>query len=105
MPIERYRAIGPHVVAAKKLRAKGVEIEPGMIIAYIEAKGAGSISDRAVPVEDFKGMEYDADYYVENQVLPAVMRIMEVLGYREEDLRYEKAKQVKLAEFVGDPRI
>jgi len=104
MPIERYRAIGPHVIAAKKLRAKGVEIEPGMIIAYIEAKGAGSISDRAVPVEDFKGMEYDADYYVENQVLPAVMRIMEVLGYREEDLRYERAKQVKLAEFVGDPK-
>jgi len=105
MPIERYRAIGPHVVAAKKLRAKGVEIEPGMIIAYIEAKGAGSISDRAVPVEDFKGMEYDADYYVENQVLPAVMRIMEVLGYREEDLRFERAKQVKLAEFVGDPKV
>jgi len=102
MPIEQYRATGPHVEAAKKLRAKGMEIEPGMIIAYIEAKGAGSISERAVPVEDFKGMEYDADYYVENQVLPAVMRIMEVLGYGEEDLRYAKAKQVKLAEFAGE---
>ena len=102
MPLEKYRAVGPHVVAARKLRAKGREVEPGMIIAYIEAKGTGSISDRAVPVEDFKGMEYDADYYVEHQVLPAVMRIMEVLGYREDDLRYEKAKQVKLAEFVGD---
>jgi len=105
MAIENYRAIGPHVVAAKKLRAKGVEIEPGMIIAYIEAKGTGSISERAVPVEDFKGVEYDPDYYVENQVLPAVMRIMEVLGYKDEDLRYEKAKQVKLAEFVDDSKI
>jgi DNA polymerase I len=104
MAIENYRAIGPHVVAAKKLRAKGAEIEPGMIIAYIEAKGTGSISDRAVPVEDFKGMDYDPDYYVENQVLPAVMRIMEVLGYKDEDLRYEKAKQVKLAEFVDDSK-
>ncbi len=99
MPIEQYRAIGPHVAAAKKMRAKGVQIEPGMIIAYIEAKGAGSISERAIPVEDFKGMKYDADYYVENQVLPAVMRIMEVLGYREEDLRFERGKQVKLGEF------
>jgi len=62
-------------------------------------------SNRAVPVEDFKGMEYDADYYVENQVLPAVMRIMEVLGYKEDDLRFERAKQVKLAEFVADPKI
>jgi DNA polymerase I len=102
MAIENYRAIGPHVAAAKKLRAKGVEIEPGMMIAYIEAKGTGSISERAVPVEDFKGMDYDPDYYVENQVLPAVMRIMEVLGYKGEDLKYEKAKQVKLAEFVDD---
>jgi DNA polymerase I len=100
MPIEQYRAIGPHVAAAKKLRAKGVQIEPSMIIAYIEAKGAGSISDRAVPVEDFKGMKYDAEYYVENQVLPAVMRIMEVLGYNEADLKYEKEKQLSLAKFT-----
>jgi DNA polymerase I len=104
MAIESYRTIGPHVIAAKKLRAKGAEIEPGMIIAYIEAKGTGSISERAVPVEDFKGMDYDANYYVENQVLPAVMRIMEVLGYQGEDLKYEKAKQVKLAEFVDDSK-
>jgi len=100
MPIESYRAIGPHVIAAKRLRELGYEIEPGMMIAYIEAKGPGSISERAVPVEDFKGKEYDADYYVEHQVLPAVMRIMEVLGYRGEDLRYAREKQVSLAKFM-----
>ncbi|MCJ7720457.1 MAG: DNA polymerase, partial [Candidatus Hadarchaeum sp.] len=48
MPIEQYRAIGPHVAAAKKMKAKGASIEPGMIIAYIEAKGPGSISERAI---------------------------------------------------------
>jgi DNA polymerase I len=101
MPIESYRSIGPHVVAAKKLRAKGHVIEPGMIIAYIEAKGPGSISERAVPVEEFKGKEYDADYYVEHQILPAVMRIMEVLGYRGEDLRYAREKQIRLTKFMG----
>ncbi|MEM2907862.1 MAG: DNA-directed DNA polymerase [Candidatus Hadarchaeales archaeon] len=100
MPLSSYRAIGPHVAAARKLQKKGREIEPGMIIAYIEVKGSGSISDRAIPVEDFKNMEYDADYYVKHQVLPAVMRIMEVLGYKEEDLRYEREKQVSLTEFV-----
>jgi len=101
MPIEQYKAIGPHVAAAKKLKAKGASIEPGMIIAYIEAKGPGSISERAIPVDDFKGMKYDADYYVENQVLPAVMRIMEVLGYREDDLRFEREKQSKLGKFIS----
>ena len=100
MPIESYRSIGPHVIAAKRLRELGREVEPGMVIAYIEAKGAGSISERAIPVEDFKGREYDPDYYVGHQVLPAVMRIMEVLGYTEEDLRFERQKQVKLAKFT-----
>jgi len=100
MPIESYRAIGPHVVAAKRLRELGHEIEPGMMIAYIEVKGLGSISDRAVPVEDFKGKEYDPDYYVGHQVLPAVMRIMEVLSYREGDLRFEREKQTGIEKFM-----
>jgi DNA polymerase I len=100
MPIESYRAIGPHVVAAKRLRELGHEIEPGMMIAYIEVKGPGSISDRAVPVEDFKGKEYDPDYYVGHQVLPAVMRIMEVLSYREDDLRFEREKQTGIEKFM-----
>lgn len=100
MPIESYRAIGPHVVAAKRLRELGHEVEPGMMIAYIEVKGPGSISDRAIPVEDFKGREYDPDYYVGHQVLPAVMRIMEVLGYREGDLRFEREKQLGIEKFM-----
>jgi DNA polymerase I len=100
MPIESYRAIGPHVVAAKRLRELGHEVEPGMMIAYIEVKGSGSISDRAVPVEDFKGREYDPDYYVGHQVLPAVMRIMEVLGYREGDLRFDREKQLGIEKFM-----
>jgi DNA polymerase I len=100
MPIESYKAIGPHVVAAKRLRELGYEVEPGTMIAYIEVKGHGSISERAVPVEDFKGKEYDPEYYVGHQVLPAVMRIMEVLGYREEDLKFEKKKQVGLEKFM-----
>lgn len=101
MPIESYRAIGPHVVAARRLRELGHEVEPGMMIAYIEVRGPGSISDRAVPVEDFKGKEYDPDYYVGHQVLPAVMRIMEVLGYREEDLRFERKKQLGIEKFIS----
>ncbi len=100
-PLSEYRAIGPHVAVAKRLKEKGQEVEPGMTIAYIVTKGSGSISDRAVPVDDFEGKNYDADYYIGHQVLPAVMRIMEVLGYEEDDLRYGRAKQMKLGKFMG----
>jgi DNA polymerase I len=31
--------------------------------------------------------DYDADYYVNNQVIPAVFRILEALGYTEQELK------------------
>lgn len=98
-PLEEYKARGPHVAAAERLEELGEEVEPGMMMNYIVEKGSGSISDRAIPVSDFEGRDYDPDYYIENQVLPAVMRIMEVLDYGEEDLRYEETRQMKLGKF------
>ena len=102
MALEEYRAIGPHVAAAKRMKEKGKKIEPGMMISYIITKGTGNIGDRAIPVEDFENKEYDPDYYIGHQVLPAVMRIMEVLGYDENDLRYDRAKQTKLGSFTTE---
>lgn len=86
MPIEDYKSVGPHVVAAKRLREAGREVEPGMIIGYIQTRGRGSISERAYPVELLGDRSYDPEYYINHQVLPAVMRIMEVLGYSEREL-------------------
>ena len=73
-----------------------------MTIAYIVEKGKGNIGDRAIPASEFEGHDYDPDYYIENQILPAVMRVMEVLGYTERDLRYEETKQTKLKSFGSD---
>ncbi len=98
-PIDQYKARGPHVAAAERLESEGEEVETGSTITYIVEKGSGSISDRAIPVSQFEGREYDPDYYVHNQVLPAVFRVMEVLGYTEEELCYEKTKQTKLGSF------
>lgn len=98
-PIEEYETEGPHVAAARRLRSEGKEIEPGMTIAYIVEEGSGNIGDRAIPVSQFEGHEYDSDYYIGHQILPAVMRVMEVLGYGEEELRYEETKQTRLGSF------
>jgi len=100
MPIEDYKSIGPHVVAAKRLRDAGREVEPGMIIAYVQTKGGGSISDRAYPVELLGDREYDPDYYINHQVLPAVMRIMEVLGFSEGELTSTRERQKGLDVFL-----
>jgi DNA polymerase I len=101
MPIESYRSVGPHVVAAKRLRALGYTVEPGMMIAYVVVRGPGSISERSYPLEMMEKREPDPDYYISNQVLPAVMRIMEVLGYREDDLRFTRERQTGIERFMG----
>ena len=80
--IEEYeKRLEPHVVAAKKLMKKGMKVSPGQIIGYIITKGSKPISQRAEPVEFTTIEDYDVEYYIENQVLSAVERIFDVLGY------------------------
>jgi len=96
-----YKQIGPHVVAAQKLEAKGLKIDKGTIIQYVVVKGKGAISQRAVPFEDSKNYNYDTNYYINNQIIPAVSRIMKSLGYNKEQLTElgEKEKQKSLDAF------
>ena len=61
-------------------------MERGSLIAFVIVKGSGSISERAEPVEDVKPNQYDPDYYVEHQILPASMRVLKALGYSEEEV-------------------
>ncbi|WP_457742082.1 DNA polymerase [Thermococcus sp.] len=100
--LKDYKATGPHVAVAKRLAARGVKIRPGTVISYIVLKGSGRIGDRAIPADEFDPAKhkYDAEYYIENQVLPAVERILKAFGYRKEDLRYQKTKQVGLGAWL-----
>ena len=85
--IEQYSSIGPHVAAAKKAMARGASIPVGSVLSYIvTGNGGKSISDRAELEEFVEEGDYDSDYYIENQVLPAVYRIMQELDYSKEDL-------------------
>ncbi len=85
--IKSYKSLEPHVVAAQKLKERGREVAPGMIIGYIITKGAKAISHRAMPVEFAKLEDYDPDYYIDNQILPALQRIFEAIGYTRDYLR------------------
>ena len=85
-PLSAYEAIGPHVKAAQKSKARGRSVGEGTVIGFVITKGSGSISDRAEPVEDVKPNRYDPDYYVEHQILPAAMRVLKALGYSEQEI-------------------
>ena len=93
-----YAAKGPHVAIAQKLKNKGRSIGPGSIIKYVVTQGNDIIRNRSKLPEDVKEGEYDADYYINNQVIPSVERIFNVLGYKKEDL-LEQKEQTKLEGF------
>ncbi|RME80180.1 MAG: hypothetical protein D6769_00285 [Methanobacteriota archaeon] len=82
--IENYEAIGPEVVAAKRLRDSGMPVGKGTLIRYVITKEGKSISDKAYPLSMAKN--YDPDYYIKNQILPAVMKILKELSVDEEEL-------------------
>ncbi len=86
-PIEEYKQISPHVVAARKMKERGISIFPGMIILYVITKGSGSISERAEPIEFVKKTDIDFDYYINNQIIPAALRILQVLDINEEKIK------------------
>ncbi len=97
-PLSQYEQIGPHVAAARRAREKGRIIRPGMSISIIIEPGEGSISSRAVPLEDAR--DYDPDYYISNQLIPAALRVLSGLGYTEDDL-LGRGSQSSLEGFLG----
>ncbi len=85
-PLDQYKQVGPHVVAARRIEEHGIKVTRGTIIQYIIVKGKGSISERAVPYDYSEGYTYDKDYYIHNQLIPAIERIMYSFGYTKKDL-------------------
>ncbi|MDP3733824.1 MAG: DNA-directed DNA polymerase [Nanoarchaeota archaeon] len=96
--LSSYTALGPHVKVAREMAAKGERIAPGKIISYIIVKGKGLIRDRAKIPEDVTDKEYDADYYLHHQLIPAVSSIFAVLGYPEDSL-FQESSQTGLNTF------
>lgn len=91
-----YDILSPELAAAKKAIKRGLSLEKGSVISYVITKRGSTISEKAEIVEYAK--DYDPEYYINNQVLPAVMKILKELGYDEDEMK-NKGKQGKLSEF------
>lgn len=87
-PLEEYKAEAPHVTAVRKLIKQGAKVEIGDKVGYIIVKGAGKISDRAEPYQFVKNPQLiDTSYYIERQIVPAAMRMLEYFGVTEDKLK------------------
>lgn len=94
--IDSYDSKSPELAAAKKAVQRGYRTKHEMehsVIGYIITKSGSTISDKAELEELAK--DYDPDYYINNQVIPATMRILRELDFKEEELT-GAGKQAKL---------
>lgn len=98
-PLDSYTSVGPHVAVARKMVERGYPISPGSVVEYIITTGSGLVRERAQLVNEVKEGKYDANYYLNNQIIPAVESILAVFGYSEEDI-LSKSKQKGLGEFI-----
>lgn len=96
--ISEYSSISPHVAIARKLESLGEKIFPGRRIEYLIIRGKGLIRDKARLPNEVKEGEYDPEYYLKHQIMPALSGIFAVLGFKEEDL-LEKSSQTGLGKF------
>jgi len=85
--IRSYDVTSPELAAAKKAIERGqkkVDELEGTTIGYVITKHGNTISEKA-ELEEF-ATDYDADYYIEHQVIPATLKILKELGYSADEL-------------------
>ena len=94
--IDGYDSKSPELAAAKKAVEKGLKSRGDVehaVISYVITRHGDSISDRA-ELEEY-AQDYDPDYYINHQVIPATMRILKELGLSEDEVK-GLGKQKKL---------
>jgi len=96
--ITDYDQVGPHVAVARIMQQKGIDVDAGTLIKYIVVQGNEIVSKRSRIPEDVDEGEYDPEYYINNQVIPSIERIFNVIGINKEELTEDK-DQSKLGSF------
>ncbi|PIZ90644.1 hypothetical protein COX86_03885 [Candidatus Micrarchaeota archaeon CG_4_10_14_0_2_um_filter_60_11] len=81
---DSYAIKSPELGAVLEARKAGEKVDEEAPIEYVITTSGKTVSEKARLLSRAK--DYDADYYVQNQVLPAVLKILGALGLSEDDL-------------------
>ena len=95
-----YKVDGAHVRAALMLEKAGYHVVPGMKIGYVVIRGRGKLSERVKPYILASKDEVDVEYYIDKQIIPAAMRVLQPLGVTENKLKRSAAGQRSLLDFI-----
>ena len=100
-PLSEYKSISPHVIAARKMQESNIPIAQGNLIEYYiaemkDGKKAKLVREKVKLLSE--SGDYDIDYYLNHQILPAVENIFQVFGINVKEIT-EGKKQMTLGEF------
>ena len=97
-PISEYKAISPHVIAAKKMQEQEIPVSQGNLIKYYiaETLEKKKLVREKVKLPEEQG-EYNIEYYLERQILPAVENIFQVF-----DIDIKQEMKDKKQKTLGD---
>ena len=98
-PLSEYKSEGPHVTVARKMLSLDLPVNAGMLIQYYiaESKNKKALVRERARLPEEEG-NYDIDYYINNQILPAVENIFEVFDVNIKEIIASK-EQKKLDSF------
>lgn len=100
-PLSEYKAISPHVIAARKMKEAEIPVSQGNLIEYFiaETKPGSKVKlvREKVKLPNEKG-EYNIKYYLERQILPAIENIFQVFGINAKEI-IDGKKQMTLGDF------
>jgi len=98
--IGNYKTINPAMSALINAKAEGVQIKNGEVVDFIiTSKQGKTISEKARIAELVPEGDYDVEYYMNNQIVPAIHSILEVFGITIDELLTGK-KQKGLGDFT-----
>lgn len=85
--LESYKTLNPAMAAVKNAKKVGKKFKVGDLVEYIVTDRAGkTISDKSQIAEFVKEKDYDSDYYINNQLVPAILPILEELNISKDEL-------------------
>lgn len=99
-PLDAYEVDAPHVAAAKRLLEAGWKVDVGDKIGYVVLRGSGKISSRAYPYSLVSIEDIDVNYYIDHQIIPAALRVLEYFGVTEKQLKVASKGVKSLFDFA-----
>ncbi|MBU3907383.1 MAG: DNA-directed DNA polymerase, partial [Nanoarchaeota archaeon] len=100
-PLSEYKAISPHVIAARKMMEKNEPVNIGMLVEFyiseVRSEKEKKLVREKVKLPDEKG-EYNIKYYLEHQLIPAVENIFDGFNINIKEI-VDGKRQMKLGEF------